>query len=238
MTILRIQVPSEARKKQRGIRKQRLHSKVNFQQCNLQKKGTLPGDTSVLFHPAPCTSQQQRRSSSLLARKRSNCCVDMQVDMSAASRLSPLDSRYTCEKTASQSQCEVSIAGARSISVPIKFKSDRSSSPTSSMMEIECSVDTDTGHYKKTVNFVDAVKVTEIPHRKAYTTEQRHQMWNNSATIRNMAQRNAMEYNWECRNWRQAVEEESFLDYHGSLLHPAHHWAVSTGHPIAQRWTS
>lgn len=131
-------------------------------------------------------------------------------------------------KIAGPDESAVSLDGARSSSIPMKLKLERSSSPTTTMMEIETSIEDEDDQqtlllHKPKVRFVEVVKVSAIPNRREYTSQQRYQMWNSSAAIRHMAQKNTIEYNWEGRDWRQAAEEESFFQYCGSFVHPAHY---------------
>lgn len=260
MTVLRIQVPSPPRKAAKLETKYRFFPKSSFQVMNATNNGvpTTHATPAQSFHqqrqvavttPSPVRFPLKRRT--LEYRQQSETipsnnkhgldenhsenqfCYDSE-------RPKALPPKETTQQALPPSDV-VSIAGARSVSIPIKFRIERSPSPTSSMMDIDTTIEDGDAierepadqhspplrHQKPYgVQFVEHVCVTEIPNRNSYTLEQKQQMWNNSATIRNMAQRNMFEYNWEGRNWRQAMEEESFFEYYGSLIHPAHYQAL------------
>ncbi len=74
------------------------------------------------------------------------------------------------------------------------------------------------------VRFKDTVSVIPIPSRYQYSDRIKQCVWSNRMELREMAQRNLMEYEAEGFDWRNVVvEEDMYIDAtNGDLIHPCH----------------
>lgn len=75
---------------------------------------------------------------------------------------------------------------------------------------------------EKKVSFKEMVEVRFVPIYSDYSQRVRESYWNNSQEIWDAAARNTFEFEAEGYDWRQAFEEEDFMQWQGQLIHPAH----------------
>lgn len=74
------------------------------------------------------------------------------------------------------------------------------------------------------VHFKDTVSVLPIPSRYQYSERIKQQIWSNRIELREMAQRNMMEFEAEGFDWRNVVlENDMYIDAgNGTYVHPCH----------------
>jgi len=74
------------------------------------------------------------------------------------------------------------------------------------------------------IHFKDTVSVIPIPSRYQYSDRIKQCMWSNRIELREMAQRNLIEFESEGFDWRNVVvEEDMYIDAaNGRLVHPCH----------------
>jgi hypothetical protein len=74
----------------------------------------------------------------------------------------------------------------------------------------------------KYVQFASHSVVVEIPHFRDYSSSQKAAMWNGSRTIKRMARKNTMEFQYDGWNMNAAAEEDQFVLVSGVPVHPVH----------------
>mmetsp|Transcript_298 Transcript_298/g.828 ORF Transcript_298/g.828 Transcript_298/m.828 type:complete len:234 (-) Transcript_298:171-872(-) len=74
------------------------------------------------------------------------------------------------------------------------------------------------------LRFHDTVSVVAIPSRNQYSDRIKQCIWSNKWELREMAQRNLVEFESEGYDWNNVVmEEDMYIDSkNGSLIHPCH----------------
>jgi hypothetical protein len=70
------------------------------------------------------------------------------------------------------------------------------------------------------VRFEPSVKVIEIPLCDTYNEFSKRNMWTSKQEIKENKRRNAAEFRADKSDWRRCLEESSFIEYNGDLLHP------------------
>jgi hypothetical protein len=74
----------------------------------------------------------------------------------------------------------------------------------------------------KYVQFASHSVVVEIPHFRDYSSSQKAAMWNGSRTIKRMARKNTMEFQYDGWKMDEAAEEDQFVLVSGEAVHPVH----------------
>lgn len=76
---------------------------------------------------------------------------------------------------------------------------------------------------KPRVRFYEVVDVVHIPSHADYSDEEHFRMWNTTNVIHQNAQRNILEWNYERRDWANAIEEQDmcYNEAKGEFVHPA-----------------
>lgn len=87
-------------------------------------------------------------------------------------------------------------------------------------VESEEEVNVDSGNRK--ITFSAHVSVVDIPSRDSYSAEERETLWMPSHDLRQMTQKNLLEFAAEGWLWEDVVEEEGMVMMDGSLIHPIH----------------
>jgi hypothetical protein len=106
----------------------------------------------------------------------------------------------------SLSLAKLSLTAGSGHQEPLKYKSDGSVPPREDAQ----------------VTFVDMVSVVEIPSHRTYDDEIRQSLWNGTAQVAAFVQRNSLEFSTEHWDWRQVLEEDSFVQLpSGEWMHPA-----------------
>lgn len=74
------------------------------------------------------------------------------------------------------------------------------------------------------IHFKDTVSVMPIPSRYQYSDRIKQRIWSNRIELREMAQRNMIEFESEGFDWRNVVlEEDMYIDAsNGNYIHPCH----------------
>lgn len=74
------------------------------------------------------------------------------------------------------------------------------------------------------IHFKDTVSVIPIPSRHQYSDRIKQRIWSNRLELREMAQRNMIEFESEGYDWRNVVlEEDMYIDAcNGNYIHPCH----------------
>mmetsp|Transcript_18243 Transcript_18243/g.21059 ORF Transcript_18243/g.21059 Transcript_18243/m.21059 type:complete len:199 (+) Transcript_18243:141-737(+) len=78
---------------------------------------------------------------------------------------------------------------------------------------------------KKTISFVESVKIFPIPARDEYSKRVQQRIWSNADEIHQNAARNTVEFLSEGWNWRTVMEDEGMhlCVATGELIHPIHY---------------
>lgn len=74
---------------------------------------------------------------------------------------------------------------------------------------------------KPRIQFLEGVKVREIPNRNDYDEVAKSRMWSSLQEIHDAALRNDFEFFVDGENWESCKEEDEFLLWNDELVHPA-----------------
>jgi len=70
------------------------------------------------------------------------------------------------------------------------------------------------------IRFFDQVEVIPIEHYTEYTPEEKQGYWQGSLELRDTAEKNIIEFEYEGFKWENVVEEDQMQEINGEYLHP------------------
>ena len=89
-------------------------------------------------------------------------------------------------------------------------------------MEVESEEEPNIDDGNRKITFSAHVSVIDIPSRDSYSIEERETLWMPSHDLRQMTQKNLLEFAAEGWLWEDVVEEEGMVMVDGSFIHPIH----------------